>query len=138
LLLRHRVVWAVLQGLVVFAVLGAMLVIAARAGMPEADLRTLVFTSLVFLNMGLILVNRSFKSSLRAALLRPNPSLWILLGGVSVLLTIAVSLQPARTLFHFGPLHWDDFGICAATAGASLILLEALKSRWFRSARSPA
>ncbi len=134
LLLRHRVIWAVLQGLIVLAVLGAMLVIASRAGTPEANLRTLVFTSLVFLNMGLILVNRSFKSSLKAALLRPNRSLWILLGGVCVLLTIAVTWPPARLLFHFEPMNWAGFGACALSAGASIMVLEALKAFWFRRA----
>ena len=40
--------------------------------------------------------------------------------------------QPARSLFHFGRLHWDDLAVCAAVGVLSLVLLEALKSRWFR------
>jgi Ca2+-transporting ATPase len=60
-----------------------------------------------------------------------------LLGGVSILLATAVSWQPARTLFHFGRLHWDDLALCAVVGFSSLIVLEALKSRWFR-AQAPA
>ena len=84
LLLRRRILWALLQGLIALAILAGVLISASRMGMAEADLRALVFTSLVLINMGLILVNRSFESSLARALLQPNRALWMLLGGVSV------------------------------------------------------
>jgi len=132
LLLPRRIAWALVQGLIALAILAGVLISAARMGMPEPDLRALVFTSLVLINMGLILVNRSFESSLFRAILQPNRALWILLGSVSVLLAIAVFWQPAQSLFHFGRLHWDDLAACGAVGVASLIVLEALKSKWFR------
>jgi len=104
--------------------------------MPEPDLRALVFTSLVLINMGLILVNRSFKSSLVRAFLRPNRSLWVLLGGVSALLATAVFWLPAQELFHFGQLHWDDLAVSAVAGFFSLLLLEVIKSLWFRGGSS--
>src|SRR5450631_2987780 len=134
LLMRRRILWALLQGLIALAILSGVLISASRMGMAENDLRALVFTSLVLTNMGLILVNRSFESSLVRALLEPNRALWMLLGGVSVLLGIAVFWQPAQSLFHFGRLHWDDLAACGAVGVASLIVLEALKSKWFRVA----
>ena len=134
LLLPRRILWAVLQGLLVFAVLLSVFVVAAHLGMPEPDLRALVFTSLVFTNMGLILVNRSFNASLIRAFLRPNRSLWILLGGVGVLLALAVFWRPAQSLFHFGQLHSSDLAICAGAGIFSLLILELLKSRWFGAA----
>ncbi|MDP3332914.1 MAG: cation-translocating P-type ATPase [Methylococcaceae bacterium] len=137
LLQNKRIVWGVLQGLIVLALLAGIFITAARIGMPEPDLRALVFTSLVFMNMGLILVNRSFKASLFSAILRPNRSLWILLGGVTALLATAVFWPPAQKLFHFGQLHWDDLGICAIAGFVSLLLLEAIKSLWFRVDRKP-
>lgn len=132
LLQNKRIVWGVLQGLIVLVLLAGIFITAARLGMPEPDLRALVFTSLVFMNMGLILVNRSFKASLISAILRPNRSLWILLSGVTALLATAVFWPPAQKLFHFGQLHWDDLGICAIAGFFSLLLLEAIKSLWFR------
>jgi Ca2+-transporting ATPase len=131
LLLPRRIVWALLQGLFALGILATVLVSAARMGMPEPDLRALVFTSLVLINMGLILVNRSFESSFVRAILKPNRALWMLLGGVSLLLGIAVYWKPAQLLFHFGRLHWDDLAVCAAVGAVSLMALEALKSRWF-------
>jgi len=132
LLQNKRIVWGVLQGLIVLVLLAGIFITAARLGMPEPDLRALVFTSLVFMNMGLILVNRSFKASLISAILRPNLSLWILLSGVTALLATAVFWPPAQKLFHFGQLHWDDLGVCAIAGFFSLLLLEAIKSLWFR------
>ena len=74
LLLPKRILWAALQGLIVFGILAGVLISASRMDMPELDLRALVFTSLVLINIGLILVNRSFKSSLIGAFLRPDRS----------------------------------------------------------------
>jgi Ca2+-transporting ATPase len=133
LLLPKRIAWALLQGVIALAIVAGVLIAATRMGMPESDLRALVFTSLVLINMGLILVNRSFDSSLFRAILQPNRALWILLGSVSVLLAIAVFWQPAQSLFHFGRLHWDDLAACGVVGVVSLVLLEALKSRWFRA-----
>ena len=137
LLLRRRILWALLQGLIALAILAGVLISASRMGMAEADLRALVFTSLVLINMGLILVNRSFESSLARALLQPNRALWILLGGVLSLLGVAVYWQPAQSLFHFGKLHWNDLAVCMAVGAVSLVGLEALKSRLFRTATVP-
>ncbi len=134
LLLRRRILWALLQGLIALVILAGVLFSASRLGMVEADLRALVFTSLVLINMGLILVNRSFESSLVRALLQPNRALWILLGGVLSLLGVAVYWPPAQSLFHFGILHWNDLAVCLAVGAVSLVGLEALKSRMFRAA----
>ena len=131
LLLRQRILWAVIQGLIALTILATMLIGASRMGMGESDLRALVFTSLVLINMGLILVNRSFESSLVRALLRPNRALWLLLGGVSLLLGIAVFWPPAQSLFHFGKLHWNDLAVCLSVGVVSLVGLEAIKSRFF-------
>ena len=133
LLLRKRILWAVVQGLIALAILAGLLIAVSRAGMSEGDMRVLLFTSLVLINMGLILVNRSFKASLVRALLQPNRPLWILLGGVSALLAMAILWPPARSLFHFGRLHWDDLLTCGAVGVSSLIVLEAIKSVWFRA-----
>jgi len=136
LLLPKRIMWAVLQGLIVFGILAGVLVSAAHLDMPALDLRALVFTSLILINIGLILVNRSFKSSVIGAFMRPNRSLWILIGGVSILLAIVLSLPAAQSLFHFGKLHWDDLAVSAVVGISSLLILETIKSQWFRIAEN--
>jgi Ca2+-transporting ATPase len=132
LLVPRRIAWAIVQGLIAFAIVAGVLVGAARMGIEESELRALVFTSLVLINMGLILVNRSFESSVFRAIRQPNRALWILVGAVCALLATTLFWQPARTLFHFGQLNWNDLAVCGAVGIATLLLLEALKSRWFR------
>jgi P-type Ca2+ transporter type 2C len=132
LILPKRIIWAALQGFLVFAILAVVFIGAAQLGVPDPDLRALVFTSLVLMNMGLIMVNRSFKASLGRAFWRPNRSLGVLFGSVMALLALAVYWHPAQALFHFGRLHWDDLAVCAVAGFFSLLLLEAIKSLWFR------
>jgi P-type Ca2+ transporter type 2C len=132
LLQPKRILWAALQGIIAFMVLAGVLISAAKMGMPETELRALVFTVLVLINMGLIFVNRSFSASLVRAFLRPNRSLWILFCSVVTLLAAALFWEPASALFRFGKLHWDDLAVCIAIGLFSLFMLEALKSRWFR------
>ncbi|NOS73800.1 MAG: cation-translocating P-type ATPase [Methyloglobulus sp.] len=132
LILPKRILWAALQGFLVLAILSGVFIGAARMGLPAPDLRALVFTSLVLMNMGLILVNRSFKASLSRAFWQPNLSLWTLFGSVIALLATAVYFPPAQLLFHFDKLHWDDLGVCIFASFLSVLLLEAIKSLWFK------
>jgi len=131
LLLPRRIVWAVLQGLVALSILAALIVVAPRLGMGDADLRALVFTSLVLLDVVLILANRSFDASLSHALLRSNPTLRALIAVVLALLGLVLFLPPLRALFHFGRLHVDDVAACVLAGFVGLILLERLKAALF-------
>lgn len=132
LVLRKRVLWAIIQGLIVFGVLAIILGVTIYIKLNEVDSRTLMFTSLVMMNMGLILLNRSFSASLLTVILKPSRSLWILLFSVSALLTIVVIWQPARLLFHFGQFHWYLLAISIVASLSTLLILEAIKSQWFQ------
>ncbi len=131
LLLPSRIRWAVTQGAVVLAILAGLLIFVTRGGMAEADVRALMFVSLVLVNMGLILVNRSFDASLVGAVMKPNRALWVLFGAVSALLAAAVVWGPARSLFHFGAPRWRTLLVGAAAGIISLVVLEAIKALWF-------
>ncbi|HET6565814.1 MAG TPA: cation-translocating P-type ATPase, partial [Xanthomonadales bacterium] len=135
LLQPQRIGWAIFQGSVALAILLAILLFTADAGFAEDDIRALTFVSLVLINMGLILVNRSFKSSLVNAFLKPNYALGILFSLVLVLLGLVVYWDPAQQLFQFGQLHLHDLGICIAVGISSLVLLELGKSTWFRNVK---
>ena len=98
--------------------------------MPENELRALVFVSLVLINTSLILVNRSFSSSMLSAFARPNLSLWLLLSGVAAILAVSLTWPPAMDLFRFGPLHLDDLGLSLLAGLAVLVVLEVIKPHW--------
>ncbi len=124
------IAWSVLQGALSFALVALIFVVAVRGGMPPDEARALAFFSLVLSIIGLILVNRSFSTSLLSAFRRPNPALaWILLAVVAIL-GMSLLFPPAAALFRFGPLHGDDLLVTFAAGGATLLLLEWLKPIW--------
>ncbi|MGY4567133.1 cation-translocating P-type ATPase [Bradyrhizobium sp. USDA 3256] len=116
--------WGALQGALVFVMAGAMFVFALRNGMPDDEVRALAFVALVLGIFSLILVNRSFSSSLKLALVRPNVTLLSILLAVFAILGSCLTVPALRELFRFGVLHLDDL---AATMGAALLILVALE-----------
>jgi Ca2+-transporting ATPase len=122
--------WSVLQGALAFALVSGVFGIGLYRDMPEDEVRALVFFALVISIVGLILVNRSFSTSLITAFRRPNPTLaWILLA-VTLILSATLLWPIASALFRFGPLHIDDLALTIAAGFAVLIVLELLKPLW--------
>ncbi|MGP9810769.1 cation-translocating P-type ATPase [Rhodopseudomonas sp. NSM] len=122
--------WGLVQGVVVFALVAGVFVIGQFRGMPETELRALTFFALVLSFVCLIFVNRSFSTSILAALRRPNPMLAVVLAIVGCVLGLSLAWPWLRDLFKFGPLRWDDLGLTAVAALAVLILLELIKPLW--------
>jgi P-type Ca2+ transporter type 2C len=127
---RHLIAWSVLQGGFAFALVAAIFVIGCRQGMPETEVRALVFFSLVMTIVSLIFVNRSFSASLITALRRPNPALVWVLASVTTMLGLTLLWPFAQGLFSFGPLHWDDLALTLAAGALVLVALEGLKPIW--------
>ena len=99
-------------------------------GLPETDARSLTFVSLVLVDLGLVLVNRSFATSLVELIGKANRALmWVAL--VTVALLALVLVAPfARALFRFGPLHADDLTLVVVIVVAVFAALEFLKRLW--------
>lgn len=119
--------WSLLQGVLAFALTAVIFVIAFRSGMPEQEVRALTLFTLVTVIVSLILVNRSFSSSLLAALRRPNRTLIAVLAAVASILALTLLWPPASKLFAFGPLHPDDLALTLGAGITVLVLLEILK-----------
>lgn len=124
------IAWSLVQGSLALALVCSVYLIGLSRHMPESELRALTFVSLVLTNIGLILVNRSFSSSLWRAISGRNPTLWAVMSIVLPLLLAAVSWGPVETLFRFGPLHGDDLAISMSAAVLLLLALEVLKRLW--------
>jgi Ca2+-transporting ATPase len=124
------IAWSLLQGALVFALTGTIFVIASHRAMPEDEVRALTFLALVMSVGSLILVNRSFSTSLAMALRQPNATLAWILAAVSALLALSLLVPPVRGLFGFGALRWQDPGLAFAAAAAALIVLELAKTFW--------
>jgi Ca2+-transporting ATPase len=124
------IAWSVAQGALVFIVAAGFHVIASLRGMPADEARALTFLALVLSIGSLILVNRSFSSSLVATFRRPNPTLGWILAAVAAILALGLLLPPARGLFGFGVLQWGQLGPALGAAAFVLIALELAKAFW--------
>ena len=124
------IIWSVLQGLIAFAAVAALYLLAPRYGMDIAQTRTLTFTALVFCIVALILVNRVRTASVLVALSRRNRALGYVLVAVTLMLAVVVFVPQARALFGFAlpPGYW--LGLPFVAGAATLILLEAIKPIW--------
>lgn len=120
--------WSVVQGGLAFAMLAAAYLTATALAMPQADVRELVFLSLIMSIVALILANRSFDTSLRHAFTRPNIMLRAVLGVVAVVLVLTLLVPAFRTLLQFGTPDWPSAGVALGLGGLLLVLLEGLKA----------
>lgn len=127
---RSLIAWSVVQGLLAFALVAGIFLVALRWGMPENEIRALTFFSLVLTIVGLIFVNRTFSESLLVALIRPNRSLAFVVVVVAAALGGTLAWPLASGLFQFGPLHLDDLAVTLAAGLAVLVCLEVLKHFW--------
>ncbi len=119
--------WGLLQGLGALVIVVSVFWLALSRNMPEAELRAICFFTLVLGVLALVLVNRSFSPSLRAAFAQPSLALILVLGFVAMVLAASLGWSWMRDIFRFGPLHGDDLLVVSLAGLALLLLLEAFK-----------
>ena len=107
---------ALAQGLGITLVVLGVYYVAMRQSQALEVVRTLVFATLVFSNILLTLVNRSFTLSVFRTLRVPNRVLWLMLGLTLALLLATLLVPAARQLFGFVPVPAAAVGWCALAA----------------------
>ncbi|MXS81488.1 cation-translocating P-type ATPase, partial [Nitrosomonas sp. GH22] len=92
--------WSIMQGGIAFAMLAVVFLAKTAAGVPEVEVRALIFFGLVAQIVALILVNRSFRASLRDAFLRKNAALGYVVLAVAFVtgLVLLLPRAPATVL----------------------------------------
>ena len=127
LLSAPALAWGFTQGVAALLIVGSIWILAFENALPENEVRSLVFVSLMVINLTLILVNRSFSPSLLLAFERKNTFLgWGALV-VAGLFGLFLSWPPAKELFGFGPLHGHDVVFALAAGLLLLVTLEFFK-----------
>ena len=127
LLSAPALAWGFTQGILALFTVGGVWLTAYRLGMPENEIRSLVFVTLMVINLILILTNRSFSPSLFLAFERYNPFLGWGVMGLTGLFAALLSWNPAKELFKFGSLHGHDVIYALVSGFVLLIILECLK-----------
>lgn len=127
---RRVLLVAVVQGLSVLAAVVAVYVWAVAGDRPDDTVRSITFATLVLSNLGLILVNRSWRLPVwQTVVERRNPTLrWILTITV-VLLALMLSVPGLRRAFDFGAISLTDAVVVPVAAGLGVVWFELYKMR---------
>ena len=123
----RMIAWSVFQGGVAFALLAATSLIATYQNFPEVQVRALTFFCLVASILALILVNRSFSTSLSQALGRGNAALRYVFAAVFGISGVILIVPEIQSLLKFGHVHISDLGIAVALGATVFLVLEAIK-----------
>ena len=123
----RTILLSLLQGALVMLAALAVLGYALHHGIAEREARALTFTTLIFGNLGLILVNRSWQHTLPRTLGSRNPALWWILCGASGFLLLALYLPFLREVFHFARITPYQFVLCLAAGLGSVLWFELFK-----------
>ena len=119
---------AVLQGVGVLAATIAVYLWAVGDDRAPTEVRTLAFATLVLANIGLILINRSWRLSVVGTFAeRHNPTLKWILGITLVFLIALVELPPLRAAFDLGAISATDWAVPIAAASIGLAWFEVHK-----------
>ena len=121
------IVWSVFQGGFALAMLATVFLVETWWGMPEIELRALVFFALIAEIVALILVNRSFSASLGEALIRHNTAFRYVAVAITGVTALILFLPQAQALLKFGSIAWSDMVLAIGLGVVLLVLLEAFK-----------
>lgn len=118
---------SIIQGLVITAGILFIYQYAVQQGNDEATTRALVFSTLIFANILLSLVNRSFYYSFVESFKNNNN----LLRGISVLILILLAIilyvKPVSAFFSVRSLTLAELGLALSTAAVSVLWFEGYK-----------
>src|SRR3954453_7519126 len=85
---RALVAWMLLQGLLAFAVVATVYVVALRWGMPVPEVRAVTRFALIAVIVSPTLLNRSFSAPPPTALRRPSLTLAAVPAAVAIILAL--------------------------------------------------
>ncbi len=128
------ILMCLIQGFVILAVLTGIFAMLMNQGAVDTYIRTVLFTTLIFANLGLILVNRSWTEPFYETFRRQNPAMWIVIGAAMLLLGLVLFVPFLRDLFRFTPLTMGELGLCAVAGLLSVVWFEGYK--WVKNQRS--
>ena len=125
---RRTLSIAALQGLSVLAVVLGVYLWAVLGDRPDDTVRSLSFATLVLSNIGLILVNRSWRLSIAQTFAqRRNPTMRWILPITTGLLVLLLTVPALRRAFHLGPLAAGEALVPVFAAAIGITWFEVYK-----------
>ena len=124
---RKTLLLSLLQGAVVLAVVFIVYLHAITRGLPEAEVRTLTFTTIVIANLLLILTNRSWSESMIQTIRTPNKAMGGVFAGTLIALTLILIIPALQDLFSFAPITGVELLTCVLAGVLSVLWFEVYK-----------
>ncbi|MEO9070267.1 MAG: cation-translocating P-type ATPase C-terminal domain-containing protein, partial [Ginsengibacter sp.] len=118
---------SIFQGLAITAGTLFMYQFSVRKGYNEEMTRSMVFTTLIFANIFLTLVNRSFYFSVFTTLKYKNSLMIIMLSATLTLLAIILYIPSFASFFRITSLNSMQISLTIITAFVSVIWFEVYK-----------
>jgi Ca2+-transporting ATPase len=118
---------SLIQGLAVMTITVGIYAFSRTLGMQVEESRALTYTTLILANLGLILSNRSWSSSIWSTLRGKNVALWWVTLSALVFLGLALYVPVLRDLFSFAVLSSVDILIAVCAAMLSIAWFEIFK-----------
>jgi Ca2+-transporting ATPase len=118
---------SILQGLMITAACLGLGFWALKQGYDDTLVRTIIFITLLFCNVFLTLVNRSFIFSVVTTLRYKNNLVPMILGITLVFIIGLLTLPFLQNLFGLAPMSWKLVGLCAGAAFIATFWIEPLK-----------
>jgi Ca2+-transporting ATPase len=124
---KKTVRFSVFQGIIILSIVALLFYLTYSWTKSEAEARALSFTTLVILNLFLILINRSWATNIFESLKEKNNVLWMVIGGSVLFLICTLTIPFLRGLFKFGMLHTGHYVFGGLAIIIGVALLEGMK-----------
>jgi Ca2+-transporting ATPase len=124
---RRLVILSIIQGLSILAFTLGIYWLGLSFYKSENIARALAFTTLVFANLSLILMDRSWSQSLLANIKMPNKAMWGIIAGALIVICSALYLPFLQHLFHFEFLGFKSLLVCIIAGICSVAWFEVIK-----------
>jgi Ca2+-transporting ATPase len=118
---------SILQGLMITAGCLGIGYYYMVEGSNEATVRTIIFTTLLFSNIFLTLVNRSFYESIITTLANKNKLVWMIIGITIFFMWASLYIPFVNGLFRLHHLRFMDVVTCSGVAMIGTFWIEILK-----------
>jgi Ca2+-transporting ATPase len=128
----RQLITSIIQGLVITVACLGMGYYGMQQGQDNEIVRTLIFTTLLFSNIFLTLVNRSFRYSVFTTIRYSNPLVPLIIGVTLVFIAAMLTVPFMQQLFGLKGLSWAMIGLCAGAAFLGTFWMELVKALYIR------
>jgi P-type Ca2+ transporter type 2C len=115
------------QGFTILLAIVLAFTLATIMGRNHGQTRALVFATLIFGNIFLILGNRSWTQTIFQTIFKKNPVVWWIMTSALGFLMLINFIPALNDIFRFSPLGLFDFGLAFGLGFLSIVWFEIYK-----------